>query len=87
MAHLLRLTCFGSFAAAYLLGLLAVAHLLWCGSNVFCIIKKLDMEIHAWKSTTLKKIALVIKISLREGIFVDDKGVNCTSLEIVGDKN
>ena len=30
-----------------------------------------------------KKFALVIKSSLWEGIFVDDKCVNCTNLEIV----
>ena len=30
-----------------------------------------------------KNFALIIKSSLFEGIFIDAKGVNCTSLEIV----
>ena len=30
-----------------------------------------------------KKIALIIKSSLFEGIFIDAKGINCASLEIV----
>ena len=34
-----------------------------------------------------KHFALVIKSSLFEGMFVDDKGVNITSLEIVRAKN
>ena len=34
-----------------------------------------------------KHFALIIKSSLFEGIFIDAKGVNCTSLEIVREKN
>ena len=30
-----------------------------------------------------KNVALIIKSSLYEGIFIDAKGVNCASLEIV----
>ena len=34
-----------------------------------------------------ENVALVVKSFLFEGVFPDDKGVNCTSLEIVLQKN
>ena len=34
-----------------------------------------------------KNFALIIKSSLFEGIFIDAKGINCTSLETVQKKN
>ena len=55
------------------------------GRQARAIVNMSDQRISTWIES-LKRLhifSLVVQISLWEGIFVHDKGLNCTSLEIV----